>query len=121
MNSVDYFGKIFPATTFLLPTGSYAHDVLPYPTRIIQDENVPADTAIFGLAKRYTLFAGTGSTGGKIEYSDHARFLDDERVYTTRLYGNGRPMDENAFVVCDISELEPMNLTVKVESNETVE
>lgn len=119
VNSVDYFEKVFPATTFLTPSGGYVKDVLPYPTKIVQDENVPSGKAIFGLAKKYKLGVGVGATGGKIEFSDEFRYLDDERVYVTRMYGNGRAMDNNAFVLVDISELEAANYTIKVVKEET--
>lgn len=108
VNSVDYFKKIFPATTFLSDTGVYVHDVLPYPTKIIKDENVPKDKAIFGLGKKYFLGVGVGGSGGQIEFDDSCKFLEDLRVYVTRVYANGRPMDNNAFVVADISKLKPM-------------
>ena len=45
---------------------------------------------------------------GKIEYSDHYRFLEDERVYLIKGYANGMPLDNNAFLVLDISELQPI-------------
>ena len=40
-----------------------------------------------------------------ISYDDSVRFLDDERVYKSRLQGNGRPMDEYSFLYLDISSL----------------
>lgn len=114
VNSKEYFDKIMPATTFLTPNGTYVNNVLPYPSTIVQDENVPDGKAIFGLASRYFMGVGKGGSGGKIEYSDEYRFLDDERTYITKLYGNGRPLDNNAFVVADISALSPINLEVSV-------
>lgn len=114
INSKEYFDKIMPATTYLTPAGTYVNNVLPYPTKIVQDENVPDNKAIFGLASRYFMGVGKGGSGGKIEYSDEVRFLDDERVYITKLYGNGMPLDGNAFVVADISGLTPANLEVTV-------
>lgn len=114
VNSKEYFDKIMPATTFLTPNGTYVNNVLPYPSRIVQDTNVPDGKAIFGLASRYFMGIGKGGSGGRIEYSDEYRFLDDERTYITKLYGNGRPLDNNAFVVADISGLTPANLKVNV-------
>lgn len=114
VNPVDYFEKIMPATTLLLPDGTYRNNVMPYPTRIEQDINVPTNKVIFGLADRYFMGVGKGGIGGKIEYDDSVRFLDDERVYLTKMYGNGRPLDENAFVVADITNLKEAALPVAV-------
>lgn len=58
---------------------------------------------------------GTGKSG-KLEYSDDYRFLEDERVYLVKLYGHGEPLDNNAFLLCDISGLEPAVQAVKVDS-----
>ena len=114
VNPTEYFDKIMPATTYLTPNGTYVNNVLPYPSDIIQDVNVPNGQAIFGLASRYFMGVGKGGQGGQITYSDEFRFLDDQRVYKTKLYGNGRPLDNNAFVVADISALVPVNLKVNV-------
>ena len=40
--------------------------------------------------------------------------MEDERVYLTKLYGHGEPLDNNAFVLCDISKLEPAIQEVNV-------
>jgi len=112
VNPSEYFDKVMPATTFLTPNGTYVNNVLPYPTDIVQDVNVPDGKAIFGLASRYFMGVGKGGAGGKIEFSDDFRFLDDERVYITKMYGNGMPLDENAFVIADISKLEPTKYEV---------
>ena len=55
--------------------------------------------------------AGT-SPEGRIEYSDHYRFLEDERVYLIKAYANGMPLDNNAFLVLDISDLQPATYKV---------
>ena len=108
----DYLTKVMPATTARTPDGRYVNDILPYPTRIIQSVGVPTGKAIVGLAKRYFMGVGTPKEG-LIEYSDHAQFIDDNRVYTTHFYGNGRPLDNNAFKYLDISALEPLVMKVK--------
>lgn len=112
VNPEDYFNKVMPATTVLLPSGTYANNVLPYPTKVIQSNGVASGKAIVGLAKRY-LLAGGLRRGSEIEYSDEHKFLDDQRTYVSRWYGNGRPKDNNAFELLDISALEPYILQVK--------
>ena len=103
VNPVDYLTKIFPATTVLNANGTYVNNVLPFPTDVIQCPAVPTGKAIVGLASKY--FMGLGSTR-KIEESDEYHFLEDERVYIGKLYGNGFPVDNKSFLVVDISEIE---------------
>ena len=67
---------------------------------------VPNGKAVFGLASRYFMGMGTAK-GGKLEYSDEYKFLEDNRVYLIKMYGNGKPLDANAFVYADISGLLP--------------
>ncbi|SKA99799.1 phage major capsid protein, HK97 family [Caloramator quimbayensis] len=114
VNPTDYFTKIMPATTIRAADGTYTRDVFPFPTTVVQSPAVPAGKAIFGIANRYFMGIGAGTNGGKIEYSDEFRFLDDERVYLTKLYGNGRALDDNAFILADISGLTPATLEVAV-------
>lgn len=47
---------------------------------------------------------GTGR-GGKLEYSDEYKFVEDLRTYKVKFYGTGRPYDINAFQYLDISGL----------------
>lgn len=114
VNPVDYFKKVMPATTYLTPQGTYVNNVLPYPCTIVQDVNVPSNKAIFGLGKRYALGVGKGGSSGAVETSDEFMFLDDKRVYKVKAYGDGQPLDNNAFVVKDISGLLPMKTQVIV-------
>jgi HK97 family phage major capsid protein len=117
VNPADYYTKVYPATTVRTPTGSFNHDVLPYPTDVVQSDAVPSGLAVLGLASRY--FFGLGSSkGGRLEYSDEYKFLEDNRVYLIKLYGNGRARDENAFVLADISNLKPTTNEVVILSSE---
>lgn len=118
VNPGDYFTKVFPAVTPRTTDGNYAQNVLPFPTTVVQSPAVPEGTAVFGLAKRY--YAALASAkDGKIEYSDEYKFLDDYRYYKVRLYGNGQPLDENAFIYADISGLQPTYLKVEVVDSTT--
>jgi HK97 family phage major capsid protein len=116
VNPKDYFTKVFPATTVRAADGTYSHNVFPFPTNPIQSSAVGEGTAIFGLADKYFMGIGAGTNGGKVEFSDDFRFLDDERVYLTKLYGNGRALDDNAFILADISGLKPAELEVSVKN-----
>lgn len=102
----DYFQKVMPATTLMSPDGSYRNDVLPYPMRVITSPAVDVGEAVLGIGYRYFATAGT-TPNGRIEYSDHYRFLEDERMYLVKAYVNGFPLDDNAFLYLDISGLTP--------------
>ena len=113
VNPVDYLEKIMPATTVLRPDGTYASNVLPFPTKIVQSAQVAQGKAVIGLAGRYFMGIGTEKSG-RIEYSDEYKFLEDERTYLVKLYGHGQPLDNTAFVVADISKLKPAAYKVEV-------
>ena len=120
VNPADYFTKILPASTVRAADGSFNTNVFPYPTTVYQSSAVPSGYAVFGLAKRY--FAGLGtSKGGKIEYSDEYKFLEDQRAYLVKLYGDGKPLDANAFVLADITGLTPYVQKVLVVNDESDE
>lgn len=115
VNPVDYLKKVMPATIFQRPDGSWARDILPLPTDIVQSAWVDQGKAILGLGKRYIMAMGTGKDG-RIEYSDEYRFLEDERTYLIKFYGTGRPMDNTSFLVLDITDLKPVIPKVIVEN-----
>ena len=116
VNPVDYFKKIMPGTTIMTPSGTYTNNVLPFPTTVIQSIQVPANKAVLGLGRKYFMGIGTAKSG-KIEYSDQYHFLEDERIYLTKLYGHGEPLDNNAFLVLDITNLKPAILKVEVHTS----
>lgn len=112
VNPVDYCNKVGPATTVLGTNGLYVNNVLPYPTQVIQSALLQEGEAVIGLGGKY--FMGLGlPQSGTIEYSDEFRFLEDQRVYKTKLYGNGRPKDAASHILLDISKLKPTYPTVK--------
>lgn len=111
VNPKDYLKRIMPATTIRKADGTYANDILPFPTKIIQSSAIGEGDAVLGLAKRYFMSVGS-PIQGNIEYDDSVQFLEDNRVYATKLFGNGRPLDDNAFIYLDISKLEPKDLTI---------
>lgn len=103
VNPLDYWSKIFPGTTVLTANGAYVYGVLPIPATVVQSIAVPEGKLIAGMAKDY--FMGVGSSQ-KIEFSDHYKFLEDERAYITKQYANGKPLDNESFLVFDISDME---------------
>ena len=84
VNPQDYYEKVMPATTVRAPDGTYRNNVLPYPTEIIPVSALPRGQAVFGIGRLY--FAAVGmNKGGRLEYDDSNRFLEDERVYLIKL------------------------------------
>ena len=104
---VDYYTKVYPATTLMTAEGTFRENVIPFGIKVIPSAalNVSGD-ARFGDAARYVALSGSPKDGN-IDYSDHNQFLQDKRVYLIKGYGNGMPMDNTAFVNVDISGLKP--------------
>lgn len=117
-NPVDYIGKVMPSSTIRAADGTYKNNVFPYPTKPIQSAALSENEAILGIANKYFMAVGAGKSG-KIEYSDEYQFLEDNRVYLTKLYGMGKPKDNNAFIYLDITNMKPAPVEVKV-TNATV-
>lgn len=118
VNPVDYIKKIVPASTVRAADGTYKNNIFPYPTKIIQSAVLDENEAIMGIAKKYFMGVAAGNSG-KIEYSDEYQFLEDNRVYITKMYGMGRPKDNNAFQYIDLTALKPVSLKVEVTNTET--
>lgn len=118
VNPVDYITKVIPASTVRATDGTYKNNIFPYPTKTIQSAALSQNEAIIGIGKRYFMAVGAGKSG-KVEYSDEYQFLEDNRVYLTKLFGIGRPKDNNAFIYLDITDLAPVSLKVEVTNTES--
>lgn len=117
VNPVDYISKVIPASAVRDSSGNYKNNVFPYPTKVIQSSAMEEGEAILGLPKKYFMGIGAGASG-KIEYSDEYQFLEDNRVYLTKMYAMGIPKDNNAFAYLDISKLKALDLKVQVTNTE---
>ena len=113
VNPVDFVKKIRPATQVITTAGVLNMIDRAFPSKIVQSPFVASGTAKVGIADNY-FAALNGGQSGIIEYSDENQFLQDNRVYTTRVYGNGRPVDNTSFINMDISGLETYATPVKV-------
>ncbi|MFC0525783.1 phage major capsid protein [Pontibacillus salicampi] len=100
VNPLDYWNKIFGEQVILNQNGTYVNTGLPIPATIIQSVAMPEGKMSVGLAKDY--FMGAGSSR-EVETSNEYRFLDDEKVYMTKMYANGTPKDNESFLLFDIS------------------
>lgn len=106
VNPQDYIKKIRRIQNTLI-YGTGAIDMInnTYPTKVVQSSMMPEGKASAGIAGNY-FAAINGGTSGIIEFDDSNQFLEDNRIYTTRVYGNGRPIDNTSFEYLDISEVE---------------
>lgn len=114
VNPKDYIKKI-RRWQHTLVYGTGPVDVIDntYPTKVVQSVFVPENKAIVGIAMNYFM-AINGGQSGIIEYDDSNQFLEDNRVYTTRVYGHGQPVDNMSFKVLDISKVKAPALPVFV-------
>lgn len=113
VNPVDYIKKVLPSSTVRAADGTYKNNIFPYPTKPIQSAVLEEGEAIMGIANKYFMGIGAGSSGN-IEYSDEYQFLEDNRVYTTKMYGMGKPKDNHSFQYLDLTKLAPLSLKVEV-------
>lgn len=114
VNPADMYSKVDPALLYRRADGSFTRET-PWPMAVIDDPAVPVGEAVFGLARRYAALMSSGADEeGNIEYSDHYQFLEDNRVYLVKGFGNFFPKDNNAFLRLDISGLKPTPTKVVV-------
>lgn len=118
-NLVDYLTKVMPATTVKDANGEYVRDVFPFPTEVIISNACDTGEAIMFLPDEYKLFAG-GQRGNVIEYSDDYKFVEDMRYFKVKQYATGRAFDNTSAILLDISNLEPLYMTVKVADGSTI-
>lgn len=111
VNPVDYWSKVYPAIHVVNANGAIVAENMPL--RIIQSNAVPTNKAIFGLCANYFATVGFGAPNGKIEYSDHYKFLEDVRTYKARCVAYGTPKDNVSFFVYDITNLGEAVIPVK--------
>ena len=114
VNPQDYIKKIRRIqNTIIYGTGIIDMINNTYPTKVVTTSMISEGKAVAGIASNY--FAGiNGSNSGIIEFDDSNQFLEDNRVYTTRVYGNGQPIDNTSFVYLDVSEVQPPSLPVLI-------
>lgn len=114
VNPQDYIKKIRRIQHTLI-YGTGAVDLInnTYPTKVVISSMMAEGKAAAGIKANY-FAAINGGTSGIIEYDDSNQFLEDNRIYTTRVYGNGQPVDNTSFVYLDISGVEAPALPVLI-------
>lgn len=93
VNPQTYYKELFPNFTVTDLNGNYVQR-LPLNFTIVQASAVPEGEIIVGRGKDY--FFGLGRST-RITQSDEVRFIEDERVYLAKMYGNGMPKFNGAF------------------------
>lgn len=116
INPFDYATKLFAYGAKQRDDGSWTHNNFAIPgLEIIQSPAVPLNTMISGKPKDY--FMGVaGET--KLESTDVLRLIEDQRLYLTRQLTNGRPLDNDSFIVFDITNM-AINNTATTNSPDT--
>lgn len=113
VNPKDYVRKVRAIQNAITHVGIIDLISHTWPTKTVPSAFVAENDAVVGIAKNY-FAAINGGQSGIVEYSDEFKFLDDVRTYTTRMYGNGRPIDNRSFAYLDISEIATPALPVRV-------
>ena len=111
VNPVDYWNKIFGKTTVMTAGGQYIHGVLPIPGEIVQSIAMPQGKMVCGRPKDYMLLIGGAD---RIMQSDECRFLDDERVYATKMFANGKPKNNKSFLLFNIAGMDGTSVQMSV-------
>ena len=107
-NPLDYFRYVRPAMLVQNANGAWV-DGTGMNIRPHQTANMPAGTAVIGLANEYTM----GSAGIEVKNYDQTLALEDADLVIAKVYANGRAVDDNAFIVFDPTKLLPAYLNVK--------
>lgn len=113
VNPKDFIKKVRKAQNAVTPAGVIDMISNTFPTKVVTSAMMDEGKAVVGIAKNY-FAAINGGNSGIIEFDDSVQFLQDNRVYTTRVYGNGRPVDNTSFAYLDISSVKAPALRVKV-------
>lgn len=113
VNPTDYYTKVMPATTVLTAQGTYANNLFPVPTQVIQSAQLTSGQAVLFLAKEYRMFAGAQKKG-VLEYTDEYKFFEDQRAFKIKTYATGRAFDNNSALLLDITGLQPGYINVAV-------
>ena len=113
VNPQDNIKKIRKAQNVITHAGILDMISHTWPTKVVTSSMIVEGKAIVGIAANY-FAAINGGTSGIIEYDDSNQFLQDNRIYTTRVYGNGQPVDNKSFALLDISNVADPALPVEV-------
>ena len=113
-NPSDYIQYIRPAMLVMNANGAWV-DGTGLNLTVHQTANIKAGTAVLGLAGQYVM----GSSGVQVKTYDQTLALEDADLIIAKAYVNGRPVDDNAFVVFDPTKLTPAKFPVDTGASAT--
>jgi len=106
VNPLDYWERLYAKLIRKDADNVPTYDVVPLPADVEVIKSVAATKGEMIVGDPRDYFMGIG-TNQKIEYSDHYKFLDDERTYITKQHANGKPIDNDSFLLFNISNMAP--------------
>lgn len=112
VHPLDNFSLVRPALCVKNALGEWVENK-PYPFDIAPSKYIARGKAILGMDKKYFVHVGS-EENGRIEWTDDFDFLNDNRTFKIKLYGNGIQKDNNAFQYLDISGLGEAAIPVEV-------
>lgn len=112
VHPLDNFSLVRPALCVKNALGEWVENK-PYPFDIATSKYITRGKAILGMDKKYFVHVGS-EENGRIEWTDDYDFLNDNRTFKIKLYGNGIQKDNNAFQYLDISGLGEAAIPVEV-------
>ncbi|AJC11717.1 hypothetical protein JI75_02565 [Berryella intestinalis] len=110
VNNKTYLTKVMPGVRVMGADGIY-RDSFPVPTEVIPSVAVADDRGVLALMDEYEMFVGADRG---IEFSDDAKFLEDQRAFKAVLYAAGMAYDNTSAVLLDLSAVAEAAAPVKV-------
>lgn len=107
VDSETYYKYVYANNLVLSANGIYIELLQQMGISIKETETgLDEGKAVLGLPKRQFMEMGfKGNPKGMLTFSDENMFLDDLRVYKGKLYADGMPKDNNAFILLDLTSL----------------
>lgn len=114
--------KLIPATVGRNFDGKFTPMAFPFPTKVITTAVMEENEAIIGLNQKYEIFISSGSNkDGKLTKDESVKFAEHMIGIKIFAYTNASYVNENDFILVDLSELLPYIAEVKLISDaETV-
>ena len=111
VDSNTYFTYIYPNEATMTMAGVEVNQLANLGVKLcVCQTGLDVGQALLVMPKRYAMqvAAKAGGANGMIEFSDDALFLDDKRVYKTKVFANGFLKDVNGAILLDVTKLTPV-------------